>query len=218
MNDERQTSDHPPAPWHLRGDMYGAVLRIATRHIPAQLLPASHIVGRRRRTRLIVTAWVDYRDGGVLAYRELMVAIITRLRPPIRGTLVKVWVNSPPAMIGGRQLWRIPKELGEFDLAHDGEQFTASLLVNTVPQATYRFRSRRTLPVRWSSGLQVVQAHGTGTRSSLGRITGTIEYGTGTLTVEPGGALAFLRHGTPVTHLAVRDFRMVAGRRTTDRF
>jgi acetoacetate decarboxylase len=93
---------HPPAPWVLHGQLWLSVFRAGP--------------GRRsgRGPRLCAVALVRYEPPGVLAYDELLVTRpVTR---PVRGATVdQIWVDSAVSMVGGRELWAIPKELASFD-------------------------------------------------------------------------------------------------------
>ncbi len=61
-------------------------------------------------------AFVDYQDGGVLTYHELLVArLVTDGRTP-RVRVTDIWVDSPASMAGGRALWAIPKQLADLRL------------------------------------------------------------------------------------------------------
>jgi len=61
-------------------------------------------------------AFVDYRDGGVLQYRELLVARLLRDGAVPRLRITDIWVDSPDSLAGGRSLWAIPKEFATLRL------------------------------------------------------------------------------------------------------
>lgn len=103
---------YPPEPWELRGQLHVTVWRVPSAHLPrlsAELEPV-----RVRGTALVATAWVIYEPGGVLSYRELLVAVLAHRggRPLV--TITDIWVNSVPSLHGGRALWGIPKQWASF--------------------------------------------------------------------------------------------------------
>jgi hypothetical protein len=61
-------------------------------------------------------AFVDYQDGGILTYHELLVARLLRQGPSLRLRITDIWVDSPASRAGGRALWAIPKELADLPL------------------------------------------------------------------------------------------------------
>ena len=66
---------------------------------------------------LIGAAWVDYGPKAtdcVLAYRELLVAVLARKGILPRVHILRIWVDSPESLSGGRKLWAIPKDLATF--------------------------------------------------------------------------------------------------------
>ncbi|MEJ2856341.1 MULTISPECIES: acetoacetate decarboxylase family protein [unclassified Saccharothrix] len=98
---------YPPPPWRLRGACWATVWLVRADAVPGGVRPLSV----RGRT-VVVTAFVDYRPGGVLTYREL--AVVVPVRRGVR--IVAIWVDSEASRDGGRELWDIPKRLAHFDL------------------------------------------------------------------------------------------------------
>jgi Acetoacetate decarboxylase (ADC) len=212
---------YPPAPWRLRGEMFGAVLRLPRGAVPADLVPV-HTRSRRRDGSVIaVAAWVDYQPGSVLTYRELMVVSMTGLAMPLTGTVLRIWVSSVESLMGGRKLWRIPKDLAEFTFGtgEAGDRrgtFTGSIRADGREQASYRFVPRFTVPGKWPSLMAVDQDTETGQRHTLSSMRGRLQVGRGNLHVPDDSELAFLNTGSTIAHLALRDFRAVFGRSSKD--
>src|SRR4051812_42341112 len=94
----------PSPPWTLRADAWVSVF----------LLPSGSWPDRPAGA--YGAAFVDYREGGVLRYHELLVArlVLDGRMPRVRVT--DIWVDSPESMAGGRALWGIPKELADLPL------------------------------------------------------------------------------------------------------
>src|SRR5439155_1733899 len=89
---------YPAEPWSLRGRMYVSVFVLPTADVPA--LPAE-LSGTVRVVRLggravVGSAWVDYRPGGDLSYRELLAAVLVRV-----GWAVEP--GGPLAFLAGRR-------------------------------------------------------------------------------------------------------------------
>ena len=65
---------------------------------------------------LYAAAFVDYGEGSVLTYHELLVARVVRSGPAPQLRITDIWVDSPVSRDGGRSLWAIPKELADLPL------------------------------------------------------------------------------------------------------
>lgn len=109
----------PPEPWHLGGSLLVSTFHVEPARIPglAEALPDGHrpvLVGGRA---VVGVASVTYTPGGVLAYDELLVAVLTRTRGALRATITQIWVTSAASAAGGRTLWGIPKHLAT--VTHD---------------------------------------------------------------------------------------------------
>ncbi|QFZ18252.1 acetoacetate decarboxylase family protein [Saccharothrix syringae] len=108
---------YPPEPWVLHGDACLSVwLADAARLPPPPVRPLT-VRGRA----LVGTAFVAYQPPG-LAYHELVVAVLVRRGWRLGVSVNQIWVDSPVALAGGRELWGIPKEHATFDSpasAHD---------------------------------------------------------------------------------------------------
>ena len=196
---------YPPEPWSLRGRMHVTVWLVPVGALPAlapEVLAAARIVRIGRRA-VLGTAWVDYRPGGVLSYRELLAAVLVRDGLRFRVSITHIWVDSVESRDGGRALWGIPKDLAELSIA-DGAASAAGI-------ATARFRKARgrvRLPVRFT----VLQALGGAALASP--VRSSAHCGLSTVAWEPAadGPLGFLGRARPVVSLLADDFRMRFGR------
>ncbi|HET9860764.1 MAG TPA: acetoacetate decarboxylase family protein [Nocardioidaceae bacterium] len=98
----------PSPPWTLQGDMWLSLFRVGssgTSYRPPGLYGA---------------AFVDYREGSVLTYRELLVARVIREGAVPRVRVVDIWVDSTASRDGGRALWALPKELAHLHIERGG--------------------------------------------------------------------------------------------------
>lgn len=127
------TERYPPAPWQLHGQMYGVYLKMPPGSVPETLTP--RVPGHRDRQADNV----------------------------VPGTVLRIWVDSDPALFGGREMWHIPKEMSQFEFDH-GAVFTGSLSLDGKEAVSYRFTPKRTVPGRWPFSLWLTQESDTGLR------------------------------------------------------
>lgn len=202
----------PPAPWHLTGDMVVSLWRVPADDLPHWRLPAGTRPWIMRRRCTLATFWVDYRSGGVLAYREFLVALVVRDGRRPAASAVAAWVDDDRALAGGRALWGIPKDKGTFTLREDRDRTRAALLPAEGPAVRADHRDLLRLPFRLPARAHLVQRlpDGTTCRVPL-RIAGRPALGRTRLDVGPSSPLSFFRRRTPLFSLAVRDFRSVIG-------
>jgi hypothetical protein len=193
---------YPPEPWTLRGT--GA---ITTWKVPVSALPALPVGVRAtgRRTALVTTAFVRYNDRGLMAYDELLAAVVVRHGRGVALSITDIWVDSEVSLAGGRGLWGIPKDLATF-----GERYAETA---DGPIASASFAARRAPSVRLPIPLRgsVVQTVDGRTKASAIRAGGSVRPATARWDLAVGGPLAWLRAGTPVTSLLARDFSMRFG-------
>ncbi|MGK5530609.1 acetoacetate decarboxylase family protein [Streptomyces sp. URMC 129] len=209
-------SHYPPAPWRLRGDMYVSVWRLPVRSLPDWELPPGVRPLTVRGRCLLTTFWVDYRPGGVLEYREFLVSLLVRRGRGIASTAVAVWVDDGRSLAGGRELWGIPKELGEFTFGAEtgaGAPFTAGLVTGPGETVTTVYRDRLRLPrVPLPVRARLVQRKADGSVCEVPlRLSGAMAVGRERLRAPGAGPLAFLAGRRPDVTVAVRDFRFLVG-------
>lgn len=201
-------TDYPPEPWDLEGHGYIGLWLVPTRVVPA--LPAGvrpvSVFGRT----LVVTAFVDYLPGGLLPYRELLVAPVVRqgLRPAI--SITDIWVDSEASRAGGRELWGIPKEMAEFSLSHSPVSGSARVEGAVVASVEGR-RGRRGVRPPFPVVAAIVQTlRGAVARTPL-RADARIQLTR--LRWRTDGPLAWLTPYRPFLTAAATDFRMRFGPR-----
>ncbi|MGW7195333.1 acetoacetate decarboxylase family protein [Streptomyces chryseus] len=217
-------AEFPPEPWLLRGDMYASLWWLPARSLPRWPLPPGVrplvVAGRC----VLVTFWVDYRPGGTLAYRELLVALVVRHRRSVAGTAVAVWVDDEQSLAGGRALWGIPKELGSLTVGgpaqpagREAGQVRLGLSTGSPRHATVAargaYRDLMRLPGRIRVRGRLVQRHDTGeTRQVPLRVKGSPALGRVRLAADRTGPLAVVSGRRPFLTVSLRDFRFVVGR------
>jgi hypothetical protein len=211
-------ADYPPAPWHLSGEMFGVWMKIPARHVPADFRPERIKTTQRDGGVLVAVYLVEYRDPGMLSYREFLVAaMLPKATYPSQASIRRIWVDSSESLAGGRELWDIPKRMAKFDIDY-GVSCRGTVMADGAELVSYRFVPRLTLPGR-------VPFHTVNVQESLReedvRIRRTrslfrtrIQTGKGELSVPEDSELAFLRHGVPKLHLGLRDFRATFGQKS----
>jgi hypothetical protein len=188
--------------------MYIAVVRMPPGTMPASLCP-SWIDPRKGLT--LAAAFVDYRAGGQLVYREFLVS--TTNAALTSGTILRIWVDSEASLAGGRQLWGIPKELASFEITH-GARPSCSISVGGQPVASYTFKPFLTLPGRWRLPNTVRQELDGVARRTRSQFRTRLQLGSGKLDVPESSPVAFLRNGRVLAHSAMRDFTVSFGLRS----
>jgi hypothetical protein len=161
-------------------------------------------------------AFVDYREGGVLAYHELLVA---RLHdgPARQIRITDIWVDSPESLAGGRALWAIPKQLADlplrslsvgpvsrtaFSAVASGQQVAGGAFTSlpgaALVRAPFALRTSQERP----DGSLVVTRFAGSARALPCRAAWRFD---------PQGPLAFLHDRRPVLSLRLSDARVSFG-------
>ncbi|GAA0256926.1 acetoacetate decarboxylase family protein [Saccharothrix mutabilis subsp. mutabilis] len=183
----------PPPPWDLRGEAVltvWTVRRDAVPALPPDVRPIT-VAGRA----VVVTAFVDYRPPSVLAYRELLAAVLVRRRARLGVTITHIWVDDACSMLGARALWSIPKQPADFSPGPG------------VPIARARedVVARPRLPV--AAAVSVWQ-HGKSTPMRAAARVGRTRL---RWRFPAGGGLEWMTAATPRLHLAVANLRLRFG-------
>ncbi|MEU7867349.1 acetoacetate decarboxylase family protein [Dactylosporangium sp. NPDC049140] len=198
---------YPPEPWSLRGRMLVSVWLLplaAVPELPGELAGAVRVVRIGGRA-VVGTAWVDYRPGGDMSYRELLAAVLVRSGMRLRVTISHIWVDSADSRDGGRALWGIPKDLAEFELTDTGARASDG---GPIARADIgRVRPWLRMPVRF----RCTQALDGRPKTTPVRSTARCGPAGVAWHVEPGGPLGFLAGRRPVLTLVADDFRMRFG-------
>lgn len=193
----------PSPPWPLRG------------HLWLSLIPVTSGTPDRP-AGLYGVGFVDYRPGGVLTYRELLVARLVRDRAVPRAHITHIWVDSPVSRDGGRALWAIPKELAELHVTERpvGPALRASGDANIggSPIAAARFTGVRAPSLRAPVRLSVTQ-----NREDRSTVVTPFSGSACTMPVMgrwdfgADGPLAWLHGRQPLASFRLGDFRLTFG-------
>lgn len=200
-------TDYPPAPWDLAGTGHLSTWRVPLADLPA--LPNGVHAMSVRGTASVTTAFVDYSPAGLMAYRELLAAVLVRhgRRPAL--CITDIWVDNAVSLAGGRALWGIPKDLARFT------GLAAQLPSGTAggPIASAHFRPRRvpSLPLPLALPGSVVQTRDGETTATPIRASGRLRAARARWRFDPEGPLAWLGRARPVASVVAEDFALRFG-------
>lgn len=210
MSTERvpATTAYPDAPWAMHGQLFLTLFRLSQ---PVDALRPAGIYG---------AAFVRYQEPSPLTYGELLVA--RPVKTPVRGvTITDIWVDSPASVVGGRELWAIPKGLCAFTQRdHAGRvartEWTATVEGRPVCDARFSDVSRLAPRVPFKGETwQPEITEGIGAHD--GEKTATLAGSSKTLparaswTFAPSGPLAWLRGARQLGSARMADFQMSFG-------
>jgi hypothetical protein len=209
---------YPPEPWHLRGELLTSAFRVPVRRIPGHVraeTPAGFrpvVTGGRA---LVWVAFARYVPGGVVAYDELLVAVLGRGRG-LRACVLQIWVDSPVSLAGGRELWGIPKHLGRFDRAATTTATRAALAVDGALVADATLRVGRALaPGRPRVPLTTVQRLDGGTVAATSSIEARARALQARWSFAADGPLGYLAGLHPLASVAVTEASIDIGVRVS---
>lgn len=197
---------YPRAPWDLRGRLHLTLWRVPVAELPA--LPAELRPVQVGASALVGTAWVIYQPGGVLHYRELLAAVLVRHRHAPRLSITDIWVDSEPALRGGRELWGIPKEPATFQLA--GGDLSASTPEGS-PIARGRVTPVAALPGRWPARCTVAQQLAGTMAQTPVHSTARLQLTRASWDFPPDGPLGWLVGARALVSVSLQDFRLRFG-------
>lgn len=196
---------YPPEPWDLHGHAYVGVWLVPRDRAPLPHSPATRTVTILGRA-VVCAAFFVYDEPSPLTYDEVMTTVLVRDGWRPRVSITSIWVNSPASREGGRELWAIPKELADFEVARHSSyaaQGIGSLAVGRV----------RRLPWRLPAAFRIAQDR-SGTML-VSPVTGRIRLGLAAArwSLAGNGPLGFLAGRKPLLTLACHPFHLLFGRR-----
>ncbi|MBY6708509.1 MULTISPECIES: acetoacetate decarboxylase family protein [unclassified Rhodococcus (in: high G+C Gram-positive bacteria)] len=207
---------YPPEPWYLGGTLLVSVYRVPVHELPKDVVSAVSDADARLVTvgghAVVSAAFVRYTSGGVLSYDELIGSVLVRRGLTVMATIPHIWVDSPQSRTGGRELWSIPKHLGEFRRETSGPRVTASMTFDGAPVAALDARvGRRLTPGTPRIPLTTAQHLGGRTVVSRNTIYATTRALSTTWTFASDGPLGHLHGRTPTVSVALADASIVFG-------
>lgn len=169
-----------------------------------------------RPAGLYGVAFVDYAEGSVLTYRELLVARVVLDGAMPRVQVTDIWVDSEQSRDGGRSLWAIPKELADFHVESRGvgpaARVSCDAAINGSAVAAARFTGARMSLLRTPFWFTLMQERedGTPVRTAVAGTSRNLPV-LGRWDFGADGPLAWLHGRTPVASLHLGDFRLTFG-------
>lgn len=204
---------YPEAPWHLTGTACVSAWRVPTTDLPPP--PKGLAYATLGDNALVLTIWAAYLPGGTLAYNELTVAVVVRRHGMLApaGTVTHIWVDDERSAEGGRRLWSVPKQLGNFVIeprANDSG-FAGRLTAGGQPVASVSFEPSMSLPGQPSASGFVIQQNDCGLLRTRCRGRGRLVTGRANWDFAATGPLGLLHGRTPLLSLRLRDLQASFG-------
>jgi hypothetical protein len=198
-------STYPAEPWDLHGHAYIGVWLLSRDRTPSPHSPVTKAVRIFGRS-VVCAAFFVYEEPSPLTYNEIMATVLVRQGWRPRVSITHIWVDSPASRDGGRDLWAIPKELADFEIAPHrsyAAQDIGSLEVDRV----------RRLPWRLPFGFRIAQDRSG--EAVVSPVTGRVRLGRtrGRWSFASEGGLGFLDGKRPLLTLAARPFHLLFGSR-----
>lgn len=206
---------YPPEPWHLGGSLRYSAFRVPTGQLPAEMtasVPADHEPLLLGGKATVGAAFAHYTPGGVLQYEELLVALVVRRGAQVRLSIPLIWVTSKRSQHGGRELWGIPKHLGDFDRTTSGANTDTAMRWRGHRVAELSARDgARLLPGRRQLPLPTAQTLDGRQFLSHNVVVGRVRRLHARWQIASSGPLGFLTGRTPLFNAAITDAGILFG-------
>ncbi len=205
---------YPPEPWHLAGQFVVSTFVVPRRrlgHLLDIVPDGARVIGGAGRV-FVGAAFVDYAARGVLAYRELLVALpVLSRRRGLGYSIPLIWVDSAQSRVGGRELWGIPKDLASFDWRESGDRVQASMSLEGREVASVETRRSISIPGRWPLPLPTAQRVDGRTIYSKNAVRARLAFVSTRWEFASDGPLGFLAGVRPLVSMALNDADVVFG-------
>jgi hypothetical protein len=111
---------YPPPPWKANGFALGTIRLIpveqARLFVPMDVEIVHVVPGRT----LAAVCAAYYAPGSALVYNELIVSpAVTRRGGTVSAWISHMYVDNADSMVGGREIWGLPKEMAQFRWRED---------------------------------------------------------------------------------------------------
>lgn len=193
---------YPDAPWRLHGDLWVSLFVVRG--------------AADRPDGLYGAAFVDYVSPSPLTYHELLVARLVRDGRARRAHITDIWVDSPASRDGGRALWAIPKDLGDFAVGRSDSgplsdtRWSAADGAGQLAWARFRDVARAVPRVPFAASTWQRRESGEAVVAPI-RGRARVLPAIASWEFHPDGPLAFLRGRRSIASLRIADFTMDFG-------
>jgi hypothetical protein len=175
--------------------------------VPPELKIVSIWPGRT----LGVVAFAHYGQGSALEYDELIVAPAVVRHGTQWGVWVShIYVDHPDSLIGGREIWGMPKELAEFHWSDDDNVAEASATLRGRLLARVRV-DRRWWLMTGRLRFPTFSQRGNDLIRFVGETKGRLGWGRGHREIPSDSPLSFIRMGRPWSAIWVQGMQLVCG-------
>jgi hypothetical protein len=141
--------------------------------------------------------WAQYGPRGQLTYNEALLAVLVYHPRGLAFTIPAIWVDDLRAAIGGRQLWAIPKEIGQFRQKTD-RSYSLALKISSQPVTTFEGHRALRLPGHWRLPLILVQPDCGSMVEPRGDVHARVSLLKGRFCFSSEGPLAWMAHATVI--------------------
>ncbi|QTI67195.1 acetoacetate decarboxylase family protein [Gordonia polyisoprenivorans] len=207
---------YPPEPWYLGGDALMSAFVVPRADLPAEafgVIPSGARLLTVAGKVLVVAAVLHYTEGGVLQYEELLTTYpVVSVRHGVRVSIPDIWVTSPNSRTGGRELWGIPKHLGELTRERSGRRITTAMTADGRYVASLEAQlGPRLLPGSHQIPLPTAQVLEGRTSWSTNRIVARLRTARTRWTFAPDGPLGYLAGRRSLVSVATTDAAVLFG-------
>jgi hypothetical protein len=199
--------EYPPPPWNLNATAYLSFWRVPHKSlriaVATDFQPVS-VLG----SVFLCSGFVSYEPGGDLQYREFFVGLLVRAQGRFAVNLPWIWVDSRASLLGGRELWAIPKQYAQFSLA---ESTLCAQCVDEPAIAIMSFEQVAHLPWRLRAAARIVQARsGELVRTAIA-VSAAIEWIRAKWYIAEDSPLALLRGRSPLLSIRLTKAKIRFG-------
>ncbi|MEG4111250.1 MULTISPECIES: acetoacetate decarboxylase family protein [unclassified Microcoleus] len=208
---------YPPAPWNLQGYAVQTLQLVDVARVrslvPSELEIVSILPGKTLGGIYISS----YGLGSVMEYNELIVvSAIANYAGKWGAWISHIYVDNPKSVAGGREIWRLPKELAQFSWERSGSVKAAPLGYRvTVSQGKRQLCSlsytQQSLALPLSLSGNVFSADRRNLLLFKGDFKSRIGLIKGELEISEESLFAHLNLYQPLLTVACEDLRLIAG-------
>jgi acetoacetate decarboxylase len=201
----------PPAPWTLRGFALQTAQLVSCDRLQAFLPPTLEPIEVLPGYTVGGIYLSSYGTGSALEYNELIVVGgLVRRDTVWGGWITHIYVDNLDSVVGGQEIWGLPKQMAEFDWKGDRE--AGSVSVRQGDRLLCSLDYRWCVPFwRQSAALPCLSLQEHQFLQFEGRFTARFALRGAQLTVPPESPFASLEINQPLLVFSAEDLELVAG-------